>query len=578
MTVARAILMLVAISFAMNPANAQPPQKMIAVLEFSNEARMTKFEAEALADNVRGTALLLPRERFLVMTRESMLMLLPPGTDLSQCSGAQCEVEAGQKVGADLVVSGNVGKFAKQFRVRLKLFDTHSAALLSQQSAKGKDLLDLEADLRRKAILLFSRGLRVEMEAQGTVKAKAPPPVVDDEPLISSSAHTVPVGDLTIYAKPRGTVRLEMRDPEGHNFISSSPYKNADAVVGQWSVKATAQGFEPEERIIMVPADDVVLLKVELKSLCDLNIVGNPTGAKVVVNGPEGFNHQAGLPWSASRLKSGQYRIEVSRNTYKSHSEEVDLEPGDKKTVKILLEKDSADSHAKVAGLKWVLIPGGLFTMGSSGISGDEKPPHRVRISRFYMARTEVTVAQYRACVNAGRCTNPSAAASICNWGKSGRDEYPVNCVDWNQAKDFAEWVGGRLPSEAEWEYASRSGGLDRKYPWGNNSASCQYSVMDGCGGFGTRPVCSKTSGNTRQGLCDMAGNVSEWTQDWYHESYQGAPTDGRAWTSPQSSFRVTRGGAWSDTADYHRCVDRDSIVPSSGIINLGFRPVKGIR
>ena len=124
-----------------------------------------------------------------------------------------------------------------------------------------------------------------------------------------------------------------------------------------------------------------------------------------------------------------------------------------------------------------------------------------------------------------------------------------MNCVDWKQARAYAKWAGGRLPSEAEWEYAARSQGKSWKYPWGNAKATCARAVIsdggDGCGKNLTWPVCSKQKGNTSQGLCDMAGNVREWVEDWYHSSYKGAPTDGRAWTSPTGVYRVPRGGCW---------------------------------
>jgi formylglycine-generating enzyme required for sulfatase activity len=186
--------------------------------------------------------------------------------------------------------------------------------------------------------------------------------------------------------------------------------------------------------------------------------------------------------------------------------------------------------------------------MGTNSGFSNEKPVHRVRIKTFWMAKSEVTVAQYRRCVRAGRCSKPRTGKH-CNWGKGGRGQHPVNCVDWKQARSFSRWAGGRLPSEAQWEYAARSGGKSWKYPWGNAKASCARAVMPGSGGWGcgkkrTWPVCSKPRGNSRQGLCDLAGNVCEWVRDRWHGSYQGAPTDGSAWVSGSSSLRVLRGGS----------------------------------
>lgn len=119
-------------------ADAQESRKRVAVLEFTNEAGLKEKEAEQLADDVRGAALLLPRDRYLVMTRESILVLLPPGRSFQECVGGQCEVEAGRLVGADLVVAGTVRRFAGDYIVTLKLFDTHAGPFRGRGSARRR--------------------------------------------------------------------------------------------------------------------------------------------------------------------------------------------------------------------------------------------------------------------------------------------------------------------------------------------------------------------------------------------------------------------------------------------------------
>ena len=196
--------------------------------------------------------------------------------------------------------------------------------------------------------------------------------------------------------------------------------------------------------------------------------------------------------------------------------------------------------------------------MGTDSVEKDfesAKPVHEVVIKTFDMSKTAVTVEQYAECVRKDKCSKPGTG-NYCNWGVEGRQLHPINCVDWDQANQYARFIGNqpgfkgaRLPSESEWEYAATSGGKNQKYPWGNDEPTCDKAVMNGNGGLGcgkssTLPVCSKTAGNTEQGLCDMTGNVWQWVQDKYQDSYKGAPFDGSAFNAG-FYYRVLRGGSF---------------------------------
>jgi len=241
----------------------------------------------------------------------------------------------------------------------------------------------------------------------------------------------------------------------------------------------------------------------------------------------------------------------------------------------------STGAPAKPA--EWVTISGGKFTMGTdSGEEGfeDANPAHEVTVKTFQMAKTAVTVAQYAECVSKGACTEPGTS-SYCNWGKTGLGSHPVNCVNWDQAQQYAKFKGARLPSEAEFEYAATSGGKNQKYPWGNDEPTCDKAVMYGNGGYGcgknsTMPVCSKTAGNTAQGLCDMAGNVWQWVQDKYQDSYKGVPADGSA-SEGAGSGRVLRGGSFYDYGAIYLRADyrRNGYVPGRRNVDFGFRLVR---
>ena len=223
------------------------------------------------------------------------------------------------------------------------------------------------------------------------------------------------------------------------------------------------------------------------------------------------------------------------------------------------------------ANLDWVVIAPGSFEMGSTSGEGDEKPVHRVTLSGYALARTETTVAQYKACVDAKGCEVPRCGT----WGKAGMEQHPVNCVSWTQAAAFCVWAGARLPTEAEWEYGAR-GPEGRKYPWGETSpASAGAPVCNWEGrkdGFAaTAPVGSFPAGRSPAGLDDMAGNVWEWVADWYGPYQAAEATDP---TGPATgSKRVYRGGSFvSFSVSYLRGAYRYHVAPSYAYDILGFR------
>lgn len=212
--------------------------------------------------------------------------------------------------------------------------------------------------------------------------------------------------------------------------------------------------------------------------------------------------------------------------------------------------------------IDWVPIPAGSFLMGSAA-NDDATPVHRVSVPAFEMARTEVTFGQYRACVAAGVCEPFSPCLPSLPMG----DAQPVVCVSWLDARRFARWAGGRLPSEAEWEYAARGAGIGEPV-CGTRAAACPRIDGVAC----DRVVCAHPETNTAQGLCDMTGDDWEWVQDWYHGSYAGAPSDGSAWEVPAGATRVSRLGSWDRCLGDLGAATRDDDVPDFAHPLLGFR------
>jgi formylglycine-generating enzyme required for sulfatase activity len=180
------------------------------------------------------------------------------------------------------------------------------------------------------------------------------------------------------------------------------------------------------------------------------------------------------------------------------------------------------------------LIPGGKIWIGSEPkeqFSDDESPRFLTELAPYCLDETEVTVGAYRACVEKGACTKPLDKQFHCNFRYADREQHPVNCVSWTQAKQFCEATGERLPSEAEWEYAARGGDKYFEYSWGNEAPDGRtcWKQPHSCA------VKSYPAGAF--GLFDMTGNVWEWVNDYYGP-YPWPPASGFS--------RVYRGGGWS--------------------------------
>lgn len=255
-----------------------------------------------------------------------------------------------------------------------------------------------------------------------------------------------------------------------------------------------------------------------------------------------------------------------------------------------------------------VVLPRGDFTMGSTasqhGHETDEAPVRKVTFStRIAVARYPVTVSEFDTfvtvtgyrpgggcrLVEAGRWVDKSEL-SFRNPGFKQTSDHPVVCVNWNDAKGYTDWMtarlGGeyRLPTEAEREYATRAG-TTSAFWWGNEIAPAQaaydWSLAFGSGQRGealrgTMPVTSFAA--NPWGLYQMHGNVSEWVEDCWNDSYRAAPVDGTAWQSGDCRRRVLRGGSWGYAPKDLRSAYREGATLSFRNFNFGFRVVRVLR
>jgi formylglycine-generating enzyme required for sulfatase activity len=233
-----------------------------------------------------------------------------------------------------------------------------------------------------------------------------------------------------------------------------------------------------------------------------------------------------------------------------------------------------------------VYVPAGSFEMGSIRGDDDEKPMHTVVLDGFWIDQTEVTISQYEACVAAGTCkprvSNWTGTDSIRYCDKTPND-HPAMCVTWYQAEIYCRWVGVRLPTEAEWEYAAR-GPAGNVFPWGDEFNGTRLNYCDvNCerhwadqtfnDGFAEiAPVGSYPGGGSWCGALDMAGNVWEWVADWYADDYYDRSPSLNPPGPPSGEFRVMRSGAWGFDPFYVRSANRDTLLPPNTYNQVGFR------
>jgi formylglycine-generating enzyme required for sulfatase activity len=269
-------------------------------------------------------------------------------------------------------------------------------------------------------------------------------------------------------------------------------------------------------------------------------------------------------------------QIETAKNTQPSNSQPTNTQPTNSGGNKASESAGAANTSASrlknfrsQQGIEMVYIPPGSFMMGSTNGVADEKPVHEVTINySFYMGKYEVTQAQWQAVMG----SNPSSF-------KDCGGNCPVEEVSWNDAQNFINKLNEandgykyRLPSEAEWEYACRAGTTGDYYAadvddigWYDKSGKKTHAVG------GKQP--------NAFGLYDMSGNVWEWCKDWYHDSYNGAPTDGSAWlTGGEQKYRVLRGGSWLSYASFLRSALRYWVTLDDRGSYDGFRVVAVVR
>jgi len=226
-------------------------------------------------------------------------------------------------------------------------------------------------------------------------------------------------------------------------------------------------------------------------------------------------------------------------------------------------------------GAPMVLIPAGEFTMGSDKGDDDEQPIHRVFLDSFYLDKFEITNGRYAKFVEAIQSEPP--------WGFKDKEtpvlhpDQPVRWVNWMDAMGYCLWAGKRLPTEAEWEKAAR--GTDgRIYPWGNDPPTPAHAVFGLKEGADTvSAIGNRDKGKSPYGVHDLAGNLYEWTMDWYDEQFYSKNPAINPRGPLEGAAKVQRGGSYTNTPYRLRSSFRTKGDPTEHDPNVGFRCAQDI-
>jgi len=360
-----------------------------------------------------------------------------------------------------------------------------------------------------------------------------------------------------------------------------------------YKLRISLAGKQDYVQQVEAVAGGVVEIKAVLADLPGKLVVRTLAGAEVFVNGSSRGVADANGQLAADNLPPGAHEVRVSAHGKKDFRQSIGVLSGQQTTLDVQLEdvapaptkptkpqapksqprqEDLAPEPGTVRenpkdGLKYVWIPPGTFQMGCSPgdgeCGGDEKPAHRVGITKgFWLGQTEVTVGAYKRFASATGRGMPKAPYFSPGWSN---EQMPIVNVSWEDADAYCRWSGGRLPTEAEWEYAARAGSTGARH-----GPPDDIAWYDGNSGDGTHEVGQKRP--NAWNLYDMLGNVWEWLNDWYANNYYTGSPERDPQGPGSGNSRILRGGSWDFGPGYTRVSGRDRVYPAVRYNYLGVR------
>ncbi|MEN9796864.1 MAG: hypothetical protein RL653_560 [Pseudomonadota bacterium] len=548
-------------------------EKKIAVLQFSVGTGVQVQAPEVLWDECSGAvAELTHDEGASVMTRQNMLELLKETK--GKCVEGQCEVETAINLKVDLFVTGNVSRMDGEWILVLMAYATKTGQLLGQVRSSAARERDLLEKVRPATEALVRKAFKVSASTPGV-----------NPPAQGGEGTAV---EVTFVSEPAGaSVTLD-----GSPVCLSTPCTRRTALGGH-DVLFEKKHHRPSR--IWVNAARGTVVRGSLQPTYGwLTVETEVPGVMVSLDG----GTAARTPLASREVEAGSVDVTVTDRCFVRRSERVVIKEGDKVTLRLpavprlaglkvnVVDGDgngldatvhvdgrevgkagsslqvpvcAREASVRVGGHQWTEVLE-LEESGVKVLTARFNQLHVAKmvsfagggsVSPFRLDVTEVTVAAYADCVKSGRCSEPTIGAT-CNWRMAGKEQHPVNCVDWMQAAAYCRAQGKRLPDQAEWQFAASNGGRTL-FPWGDSGLDgmrAKWKSRDG-----TAPVGRFPAGATPSGIQDLVGNVWEWMANDYDRG------------------KELRGGSWSSTSEeYLRPSYRTGDAPTDRYDHLGFR------
>jgi formylglycine-generating enzyme required for sulfatase activity len=371
---------------------------------------------------------------------------------------------------------------------------------------------------------------------------------------------TTPGAEVSLDNSSRGAA-----DANGHLTVP-------DLAAGAHALRITAHGKKDLSQTVNVSSGQEARVEAALADLSGSILVITAPGAEVSLDNSSRGTANANGQLAVSDVAAGAHALRIMARGKTDFTQTVNVTSGQETRVGAALLDLGPPTRREVRenpndGLKYVWIPSGSFMMGCSRgekkCFADEKPSHQVTMSKgFWIGQTEVTAGAYKRFAAATGRQMPVAPRFNSRWAN---ENMPIVNVTWEDSREYCARAGGRLLTEAEWEYAARAGSTVARY--GNIDEIAWYSQNSG---EQTHEVAQRRANDF--GLFDMLGNVWEWVSDWYDDKYyQNSPSqDPRGPTGGQ--LRVLRGGSWSNPPTIVRVSYRFRLNPADRNYNLGFR------